>query len=301
MDNQNHPEAASDVKDEEVTTTTEQSSEPVAASAPPKRAALIAGEDVRAIIPRSIEEAFRLAQVFITAGIVPDSYNYGKNPPEGCGQYDPDPAKVVIGILKSLEVGLPPITGISTIAVINNRPSIWGDGAQALIQQSGLLSSYEERWFGDSFDTEDSKALPLSSWPKTYGCEAKMWRVGQDMPFIGRFTVGDADRANLWNNVRKKPWMESPKRMLKIRARAFAQRDGFADALAGLSVAEEIRDHLEERTRVVSSNFLSASRPEPVAIEHQPNLDVQIDETAEKVFADPDATAARIAEREMAS
>jgi hypothetical protein len=54
--------------------------------------------------------------------------------------------------------------------------------------------------------------------------------------------VRDARRAKLWNNPKKLPWVEHPKRMLKWRARAFAMRDGFADCLMGLSIREEVED-----------------------------------------------------------
>jgi hypothetical protein len=46
-------------------------------------------------------------------------------------------------------------------------------------------------------------------------------------------------------NQYKKPWLMFPKRMLFNRARAFALRDGFADGLQGLSIAEEVLDHIE--------------------------------------------------------
>lgn len=40
----------------------------------------------------------------------------------------------------------------------------------------------------------------------------------------------------------KGPWQQYPKRMLSMRARTLAARDGAADALMGLQVAEEMQD-----------------------------------------------------------
>jgi hypothetical protein len=45
--------------------------------------------------------------------------------------------------------------------------------------------------------------------------------------------------------------------MLKVRARAFPLRDGFADALAGLAIREEMEDTFgeEEATKYVAVNM----------------------------------------------
>jgi hypothetical protein len=47
--------------------------------------------------------------------------------------------KVMVAILHGLEVGLTPMNALQSIAVINGRPTIWGDGAVGLIRASGLL------------------------------------------------------------------------------------------------------------------------------------------------------------------
>src|SRR3546814_4979258 len=38
------------------------------------------------------------------------------------------------------------------------------------------------------------------------------------------------------------PWSQYPQRMRQMRARAWAMRDGFADVLKGIGIAEEVRD-----------------------------------------------------------
>jgi hypothetical protein len=65
-------------------------------------------------------------------------------------------------------------------------------------------------------------------------------RRGENTDTIRQFSVADAKKAGLW--TRKGPWEHYPQRMLAMRARAFALRDGFADVLRGLSVAEEMAD-----------------------------------------------------------
>jgi hypothetical protein len=54
------------------------------------------------------------------------------------------------------------------------------------------------------------------------------------------FSKEDAQKAGLWG--KSGPWTSYPKRMLAMRARGFALRSQFADALAGLITREEAED-----------------------------------------------------------
>lgn len=204
------------------------------------------GKHVQAIIPRNTEEASRMANAIISSGIVPAAFKFKSNEWEGDGDNSkqvqwkdsPNKALIVMGILKSMEVGMAPITGLSFLLPINDRFTIWGDGAVALAQGRGLVAKQTRANVGPAIEP----GLPMGDWPDEYGVEVRFWRVGQTEPYVGRFTVGDARRANLWMNTNKKPWIMYPDRMLFNRARAFALRDGFADALSGLGIAEEVRD-----------------------------------------------------------
>lgn len=217
-----------------------------------KTAQLRAGGEIMPVIPGTLEEAFRYAVAVCGAGLAPDSYRIGGT---GKDRDDPDPQKVLIGILKALEVGYPPITGLSVIAIINNRPCIWGDGAIGLVQSRGLVDKVETFFEG----TPERVVLPtsgpgvevdhtptLADFTDQLSCVYRIWRRGQPIPYEGRFSVRDAKRAHLWGNPKKVPWMLYPRRMLFNRARAFALRDGFADALAGLGIREEVEDMLPE-------------------------------------------------------
>ena len=195
------------------------------------------------IVPQTIEEAFRLAQWVCGAGLAPNSYEDAN--------HKPDPQKVVIGILKAMEVGAPPITGLSFIAIINKRACVWGDLAIGLAQEQGMIEKMEEFFEGaqekvsapveQSDGERDHTPLP-TDFPDDFTAVCRIWRKGQETPYEGRFSVRDAKRAHLWGNPKKITWMEHPKRMLKARARAFALRDGFADALHALSIREEVED-----------------------------------------------------------
>lgn len=63
------------------------------------------------------------------------------------------------------------------------------------------------------------------------------------------FSVSDAKKAGLWN--KQGPWQQYPKRMLQMRARAWALRDGCADMLRGFQVREEVEDYQPITARAV--------------------------------------------------
>ncbi len=172
---------------------------------------LAVGGGVQAIVPQDIEQAFRLAQAIASAGMAPQSYAKDAN-------------KIMVGILHGMEVGFTPMAALQSIAVINGTPAVWGDGALGLVRASGDLEEFEE-----AIDGEGDAMIAT--------CKVK--RRGES-PIISTFSVADAKAAGLWSKAG--PWKQYPKRMLQMRARGFALRDGFADVLKGLRTVEEVRD-----------------------------------------------------------
>ena len=108
-------------------------------------------------------------------------------------------------------------------SVINGRPSVYGDALLALVQAH---SSFED--VKEAFDEKTNTAF----------CSVK--RKNQD-EYTVSFSSEDAKKAGLWGKAG--PWSQYPKRMLQMRARSFALRDKFADALSGLLMAEEVQDY----------------------------------------------------------
>jgi hypothetical protein len=211
------------------------------------------------ITPTTVEEAARMAHAVIVGGFAPDSY---KIP----GTADFDQNKILLGIMAALEAGLPPLYGLRQIAIISGRPTIWGDAAMALVQSKNLIAGYVEEQIGPKPTETD-----LNKWPDDYGWRVTINRRGQEGSYTGIFTVAMAKRARLWLNTKKIPWIEHPDRMLKIRARAFPLRDGFADALAGLAIREEIEDMIEIEKRPVDvrlSDDVEVEAP-PMATEEE--------------------------------
>jgi hypothetical protein len=167
----------------------------------------------RGLALATFDDAFRFAKVVASTEFAPKDFR-GK--PEAC----------MLAIQAGSEVGLSPMQSLQSIAVINGRPSIWGDAAMALVQASPVCEFVREYTEGEG----DSLVAV---------CEAK--RRGYPAPTVVRFSVADAKKAGLWG--KSGPWQQYPARMLALRARGFALRNAFADALRGLITAEEAQDY----------------------------------------------------------
>jgi hypothetical protein len=211
-----------------------------------------AGGALDAMIPRTPEEYARMAKLLIDANCVPASYARRDATPQQVR------AGLIIGLMKSVEIGVPPITGLNGIVIINNRPSVWGDLAVALVQRGGQLANQQIMQIG----SEPAPRTPLNQWDDGFGFQVSMWRKGQDSAYVGKFTVADARRAGLWENTSKQPWIYYPKDMLFNRARAKALRAGFADALHGMGIVEEERDVAPEIERKPDTQSLLSDEPE---------------------------------------
>lgn len=135
-------------------------------------------------------------------------------------------ASCVLAVQHGAEIGFGPMQSIQCIAVINGRPSIWGDAALALVMASPVCEYVRETVTGEG---EQMVAT----------CEAK--RRGYPQATTTTFSVADAKRAGLWGKTG--PWTQYPRRMLSLRARGFALRDAFPDVLKGLVTAEEAQDY----------------------------------------------------------
>lgn len=180
---------------------------------PPKLPALQAGGQIRAIVPTDFESAWRIANAVVKAGMNPK----GLETSEMC----------TIAIMQGLEVGMAPMMALQSIAIINKRPTIFGDGALGLCQGSGKMEWIKE-WYGGDEGKDNYTAF----------CDVK--RLGDPEVKHGKFSIADAKLAGLWG--KGGPWTQYWRRMLQMRARAFALRDGFSDVLKGLGIAEEVRD-----------------------------------------------------------
>jgi len=143
------------------------------------------------------------------------------------------PEQAMMRIQAGAELGLSPMWSLQNIMVVNGRCAVWGD---ALL---GLVLAHPE--FEDIIETIEAEGTPQES----AVCEVR--RRGR-VPVIRRFSVNDVKRAGL-DRKNQSVHGSYPQRMRQMRARSWACRDAFADALRGLAVAEEMQEVVaKERT-----------------------------------------------------
>ena len=209
----------------------------------------------------TMDEAMRYSELLAKSQMVPKAYQ-GK------------PEDVLVAVSWGLELGLAPLQALQNIACINGKPSVYGDAAMALVQNSSTCDNIEEYFEGEG--TVNPVAV----------CVAHR---KNRTPVTAKFSVEDAKRAGLWG--KQGPWSAYPKRMLQMRARGFAIRDAFPDVLKGLITVEEAQDFPAETTRAQPMPNAPVKNPldtigklsvsEPVVLEtpaEMRNLETTLDE-----------------------
>lgn len=223
--------------------------------------------------PTSITEAIKFSEMLAKSNMVPRAYQ-GK------------PEDILVCVQWGYEIGLAPMQALQNIAVINGKPSVYGDAAMALVLASPVCEGIEE-----SIENEGTPN-PVAV------CVAR--RRGR-APVESRFSVEDAKRAGLWGKTG--PWTAYPKRMLAMRARGFAIRDCFADVLKGLITAEEAQDYPDDRkannvVKMPTKNPLDAlAAPSPVVVDDDPGQQQVQEEEQQQAEEERPATAEEIKQK----
>lgn len=185
------------------------------------------------LTPTNLNEAIHYAKIISSSSFIPSQFR-GK------------PEDILVAVQWGAELGLPPLQALQNIAVINGRPTLWGDAALAVVQQH---PGYE--WISEKIEESDNGNI-------TAVCILK--RKDHE-PHRSEFSLDMAKRAGLLGKAG--PWTQYPKRMLQMRARGFALRDVFADALRGLITREEAMDFKMVDAEVVRDDI---PKKEPVAV-----------------------------------
>jgi len=159
------------------------------------------------LAPTNMKEAMEFAGLLAKSDIVPKDYQ-GK------------PGNVLVAIQWGMEIGLQPMQAMQNIAVINGRPSIWGDAMIALVRACPAFEYITET----QTDKEATCIIKRKGEPEA----------------VRTFSLEDAKRAGLTG--KSGPWTQYPKRMMQMRARSWALRDVFPDVLKGMICAEEALD-----------------------------------------------------------
>ena len=214
----------------------------------PVKSPVKSGGRIAAMIPSDIDQAYRMAQALASSGMTPKAFANDAN-------------KILVGIIAGMEVGLAPFQALQSIAVINGNPTLWGDGALALIQGSGMLVDIEE--------TDDGV---------TATC--RLVRKDRPTPIVRQFSNAMAQKAGLLG--KPGPWTQYQARMRQMRARSWAMRDGFPDVLKGIGIAEEVRDIPVDDTQEYQPRMtrqMLASHADVQASDPQPAEPEQVEAT----------------------
>lgn len=203
------------------------------------------------LAPQSFEEALRFAELVAKSDLAPRDYK-GK------------PGNVMLAVQMGAEVGLSPLQAIQNIAVIGGRPCLWGDAMLAVCMAHSA--------FVDIQETDDGQTATCT-----------VTRKGRS-PIARSFSVEEARVAGL---VGKDTWKGYPKRMRQMRARAFALRDAFPDALRGLQSAEESEDLPQVKATVVENK--PAPKAEPLTDAVNQKLQDSIDKPKDRTSVETDA------------
>ena len=198
------------------------------------------------LAPRDIKEALAFAEMLSKSNMVPKDF---------IG----NPGNILVAVQWGMELGLQPMQAMQNIAVINGRPSLWGDSVIALVKASPTCEYIIEE-VGDDSAT----------------CRVK--RRGE--PEQERsFSTADAKAAGLLG--KQGPWSQYRKRMLQMRARSWALRDVFPDVLRGMPIAEEVMDTEKEINPAPARRQTGKQAAE--AAKQQADADVDADARAELV------------------
>jgi len=232
-----------------------------------RKAQIATGAPVAALVPRTLEEAFRLSQAMAASGMVPRGID--------------KPEQIMVAIMAGAELGLAPFQSLQSFAVVNGRPTLWGDGLMAVVRARGVQV---REWLDGEGDAMVAH------------CEARRPDTGEVI--LRHFTVAQAKKAGLWG--KQGPWQQYPERMLQMRARALALRDGCADMLRGIQIREEAEDYqtvrdvthrpagLRERLAGPGAEGFTAAQAEndePVVFTEQAE---EVEAIVEQIEAEPD-------------
>lgn len=164
--------------------------------------------------PDKAEHYQKLAMMLAKTDLVPPTY---KN----------KPMELFIAMAHGYALGLTVEQSIQDIVVINGKPTVYGDTLLGIVKaQPDFVDILEE---------------PIIENDTVTGFICTVRRRGQS-DVVRTFTLDLARKARL---LSRQIWQQYPERMLQMRARAYAARDAFPDALKGIKSYEEVIDYID--------------------------------------------------------
>ena len=205
----------------------------------------------QSLVPTTINEMELFAEKLSKSILVPKDYQ-GK------------PANCFVAIQWGLECGLAPLQALQSIAVINGKPSMYGDALLAMVRaDSRCLGVHEEQQGGVAT------------------CIIKRKHSDGSVEEVKRtFSMKQAQQAGLSN---RPTWKAYPERMLQHRARGNAIRDAFPDVIHGLISAEEAQDYDEPKDITPPQEAVAAPTLEALTEPKVEEVEV-VQEPTESIF-----------------
>jgi hypothetical protein len=232
---------------------------------------IVAGAQVAALVPQTLDEAFRLSGAIAASGLAPKGIDR--------------PEQIMVAIMAGAELGLAPFQSLQSFAVVNGRPTLWGDGLVAVVRARGVKL---REWIAGEGDGMVAY------------CECTRPDTGEQIERT--FSVADAKKAGLWGKTG--PWTQYPKRMLQMRARAWSLRDGCGDMLRGIQVREEVEDFQPAREVTPQASGIRArleAQGSPVASGFSAaHVEAELSPVTDADFTDPSPAPADTARAEGA-
>lgn len=179
--------------------------------------------------PRNFTELSSFADLLSGSDMVPKDYQGRK-------------ANIMLAWALGDSLGVNPLQALWNIAVVNGRPRVWGDLGLVLVRQhvgwvEAAFREWEEEITGEGL---------------TAHCRVgRFAHDGSVVETVRTFSAQDQKLAGLGTSGGGKGSAGAvhsayPKRMRQMRARWFALRDVFADALMGVTGVEEVGESVQD-------------------------------------------------------
>ena len=169
------------------------------------------------LVPTDLPSAYSLATRLANSGLVPAAMR---------GRAD----DILVSLLLGMESGIPPMQAIQGTAVVNGRPSFYGELAVAVVRSHSLCEELHAPQY-------KGEGLEMS-------CRLGGKRRGDKEPTFVEYSMKDARVAGLLD---KDPWRKHPKDMLFYKCFHRLKTYLWPDVLKGIAIKEVISDEQEQK------------------------------------------------------
>ncbi len=133
--------------------------------------------------------------------------------------YKDKPADIISAVIFGKEVGLSAMSSLTSIAMIEGQPQLWGPAVAGVCLQTGQVADHTYAWEGEG-DQLTAICVVTRKWFS---------------PIEGRFSQRDAQQAGLLSRAKDgMPWKAYARDMLMWKASHRAWRQAFPDVIKGL-------------------------------------------------------------------